>query len=614
MFNIFFSLVLLFNYANSQIRGVSLGSLYVLEPFITPHLFYQFLGNNDKIIGDTYSLCEYLGPYKTNKLLKNHWNDWINEKIIDTIYQSGINTIRIPVGDYMYLPYGPYSIIENGVTCFDGVLEHLDTILKYISKYDIKIIIDVHALKESQNGFDNSGQTKNIETTFINNTLYYNHWSIRSANWIGNYDLINKEYITINYENIDLTLTVINIILNKYKDYPNIWGLCPINEPWENTPEDILKYFYKKVYDSFIQIWEHKRVLIFHDSFCPFLWTSCDFIDLDKNNIKIDIYLDTHQYKAWNDPVSFDILISSIKNWNYPETCFKVIIGEFSLATDNCQMWLNGFMDNLPNYPLQPCYYEKCPRLNEGNNKYYIKKAIYGPFGSGESYPLLNGFCPVTTPIYLNKKISNTNLSYEKKDIFIYNSNHEYEKEYATTIYKELTTIFENKTVGWIFWNFRTSSNSYSWNYLSLYNIGYIDNKYNSINEINKKTKVTIFAKIYLIILPIIIFIIYCFQYYRNSLLFYGKNKTNVKYKPININSNKNYGSNDTEMSMHGCVFSKELCSNENSDESSLISRFFSGNNSLSKHGSDKFIVNSSLYSYENKLNKDNNYNTSINI
>ena len=577
MFNIFFPLVLLFNHVNSQIRGVSLGSLYVLEPFITPHLFYQFLGNSEKIVGDTYSLCEYLGPYKTNKLLKVHWNDWINQKIIDTIYQSGINTIRIPVGDYMYLPYGPYSIIENGVTCFEGSLEHLDKILKYISKYDIKIIIDVHALKESQNGFDNSGQTKNIETLLINNTLYYNHWSIRSANWIGNYDLINKEYITINYENIDLTLTVIDIILNKYKDYPNIWGLCPINEPWENTPEDILKYFYKEVYDKFIQIWEHKRVLILHDSFRPFLWTSCDFIDLDKNNIKIDIYLDTHQYKAWNDPVSFDILISSIKNWNYPETCFKVIIGEFSLATDNCQMWLNGFMDNLPNYPLQSCYYEKCPRLNEGNNKNYIKNAIYGPFGSGESYPLLNGFCPVTTPIYLNKKISNTSMSREKKDIFIYNSNNEYEKEYASILYKELTTIFENKTVGWIFWNFRTSSNSYSWNYLSLYNIGYIENKYNNINLLIKKTKINIFTIVYLVIIPIIIFIIYFFILKKNSLQFYGK------YKPININSYKKYGSNDNGMNEYECVFSST------------------------------FIADSSLLSEQNCLNKNKLIN-SINV
>jgi hypothetical protein len=55
---IFLNLVsLFFIKIKAQIRGVSLGSLYVLEPFITPHLFYQFLGNNERVISDTYSLC-----------------------------------------------------------------------------------------------------------------------------------------------------------------------------------------------------------------------------------------------------------------------------------------------------------------------------------------------------------------------------------------------------------------------------------------------------------------------------------------------------------------------------------------------------------------------------
>ena len=26
-------------------------------------------------------------------------------------------------------------------------------------------------------------------------------------------------------------------------------------------------------------------------------------------------------------------------------------VGEWSLATDNCAMWLNGFQDNLPGFP-----------------------------------------------------------------------------------------------------------------------------------------------------------------------------------------------------------------------------------------------------------------------
>ena len=60
MYKIIIIFTSLLNYVNSQIRGVSLGSLYVLEPFITPHLFYQFLGEIlNKIIS-----------YKTHKCLE----------------------------------------------------------------------------------------------------------------------------------------------------------------------------------------------------------------------------------------------------------------------------------------------------------------------------------------------------------------------------------------------------------------------------------------------------------------------------------------------------------------------------------------------------------------
>jgi glucan 1,3-beta-glucosidase len=564
MIKIFCIFIYLLSKINAQIKGVSLGSLYVLEPFITPHLFYPFLGNNERVISDTYSLCDYLGPYKTNKILQEHWKDWINEDIIDTLFISGINTIRIPVGDYMYLPYGPYSIVENGYKCFDGSIEHLDKILNYMNKYKFKIILDIHAWKDSQNGFDNSGETKNIniikknDTNSNNSILYYEHWNIRSAEWIGNFDIINKEYKNINYQNIDHALNVIDIVLNKYKDYPNIWGLCPMNEPWEYTPEYILKYFYKKVYDNFIQIWNNDRVLIFHDSFRPFLWGNCDFIDLDKNNIKINIYLDTHQYKAWNEPVPFDILIDSIKHWEYPKTCFPVLIGEFSLATDNCQMWLNGFMDNLPDYPLQECYYEKCPRLLEGNNRNYIKKSINGPFGLGVSYPLENGYCPITTPMVLNKKISKGSLkeikkntlnllkNIENKELFYgikmkeNNTDYVYENYYAKELYNELTNIFENKTIGWIFWNFRTSSYSYSWNYLSSYRLGYINNKVNNILyikyniiKINNNNNI----KLYILYFFLIIIVLYI------SKKVVYKKKINIEYIPINNNSKNNYDS-----------------------------------------------------------------------
>ena len=113
---------------NNQVRGVNLGGWMVLEPWITPSLFYQFLGrsNESEIALDTYTFCQVLGPKEANKQLRRHWKTWITEDIIERLAKSGINSLRLPLGDYMYKSYGPYV---DG--CFDGALDYVDTVLDW---------------------------------------------------------------------------------------------------------------------------------------------------------------------------------------------------------------------------------------------------------------------------------------------------------------------------------------------------------------------------------------------------------------------------------------------------------------------------------------------------
>ena len=59
---------------NEQIRGVNLGGWMVLEPWITPSLFYQFLGKGENTTAfDMYTFCEVLGAEEANKQLRRHW-------------------------------------------------------------------------------------------------------------------------------------------------------------------------------------------------------------------------------------------------------------------------------------------------------------------------------------------------------------------------------------------------------------------------------------------------------------------------------------------------------------------------------------------------------------
>lgn len=120
-------------------RGTALGGYMVLEPWITPSLFYQFLGeNNVKHIGmDSHSFCTALGGKEANRQLRQHWKTWVTEEIIANLAAIGTDTLRIPVGDWMYVPYGKFG------DCWAGALEELDNTIALISKYNMTVLIDV---------------------------------------------------------------------------------------------------------------------------------------------------------------------------------------------------------------------------------------------------------------------------------------------------------------------------------------------------------------------------------------------------------------------------------------------------------------------------------------
>ena len=97
---------------NNQIRGVNLGGWLVLEPWITPSLFYQFLGSGQgEVAMDHYSFCDVLGPEEGNRQLRRHWETWVTRDLIAELAKGGgaVNSLRVPVGDFMFQPYGPYG-------------------------------------------------------------------------------------------------------------------------------------------------------------------------------------------------------------------------------------------------------------------------------------------------------------------------------------------------------------------------------------------------------------------------------------------------------------------------------------------------------------------------
>lgn len=461
---------------NNQVRGVNLGGWMVLEPWITPSLFYQFLGRTeeDKIGLDTYTFCKSLGAEEANRQLRQHWETWVTEDIIEQLASSGINSIRLPVGDYMYKPYGPYL---DG--CFDGSLDYVDRLLDWAWANGLNILLDIHTMKDSQNGFDNSGQAMGLKwTTALNNEFVneqtFEHWPIRDARWMGTFDQATATYTSINHENIQHSLEVIERIVDRYKSHPAVQGLEPINEPWQYTPIDHLKRFYWEGYlivKKSAPYWKY----VMHDSFRldPGIWGG--FMNGCPERV-----LDTHIYQAWNNPdsrIGFFNNACNVKGQILAlEQAFgPVIVGEWSLATDNCAMWLNGFNDNLPGFPRSPCKHIPCspPYMGEGQPGAPVdpNMPMQGPYGTGMSGPNF-GMCPVTRDWIKERNPltgrdwmvapPNAPLHYDDTDNVM-----------KLLAYKKISA-YSLVGHGFYFWNFRTDLEEPDWSYLGALERGWI--------------------------------------------------------------------------------------------------------------------------------------------
>lgn len=83
---------------------MNLGGWLVLEPYITPSLFYQFLSTQEhygdrapeKTAMDTYTFCTALGGEEASRQLRIHWATWVTEEDMKELAEAGVNSVRVP--------------------------------------------------------------------------------------------------------------------------------------------------------------------------------------------------------------------------------------------------------------------------------------------------------------------------------------------------------------------------------------------------------------------------------------------------------------------------------------------------------------------------------------
>jgi len=222
--------------------GTNIGGWMVLEPWITPSLFYRFLDQPgpEKVGMDQYTFCQALGPDEGNAVLREHWDKWITEDHFVQMAARDVEIVRLPLGDWTLKPYGPY------VGCTEGAKDKITWLLDTAEKYNIKVLLDVHGVKGSQNGYDNSGISNYTTWTDENN---FNHWDHALGEWMGTYDETEGgnnclDYQNPNMDNINFAKDTIQGLLDTWGDHPAVYAIEPVNEPWWCSDIDLLTKFY----------------------------------------------------------------------------------------------------------------------------------------------------------------------------------------------------------------------------------------------------------------------------------------------------------------------------------------------------------------------------------
>ena len=175
-----------------------------------------------------------------------------------------------------------------------------------------------------------------------------------------------------------------------------MYALEPVNEPWWNSDIPRLKKFYRDCRNAVREI-NPNVIFVFHDAFITEADTWNDlFDDTDSENV----VMDTHKYLAWEDAQTSigqycDIYGATMTSPSIANIKYPIWVGEWSLATDVCAMWLGGFND--ADTPAQfTCKTLTCPTTYMPfpfGSDFDRNAASLGPYGESTYSTIHNGMC-----------------------------------------------------------------------------------------------------------------------------------------------------------------------------------------------------------------------------
>jgi hypothetical protein len=150
---------------NNKIRGVNLGSHFIIEPWMAS-TEWSSMGCKDA--KSEFDCVMQLGQDAADKVFAKHWDTWITEEDLDKMKEYGINTVRVPVG---------YWIVEDLVYKDSehfprGGLQYLDRLAGWAAQRNLYVILDLHGAPGAQEPNQPfTGQVRPLHSLFAMSSL-----------------------------------------------------------------------------------------------------------------------------------------------------------------------------------------------------------------------------------------------------------------------------------------------------------------------------------------------------------------------------------------------------------------------------------------------------------
>ena len=249
------------------IKGTNLGNWLVLEKWMKPDLFESTHTEDETWLSRKLPADEFA------KLIKEHRDTYVTEEDFRFLAEHGVNAARLPVPYFAFGDRPP----------FVGCIEWIDKAMDWGEKHGIRLLLDLHTVPYSQNGYDNGGITG-------------------VCKW--------KDYP----DEVEFALTVLERLAERYGKRDGLLGIEVLNEPisWivyrtapstgkavdkeeakgsGYVPLPFLRDFYTKAYARIRKHMGTEKTVVFHDGFRCTSWNK--FFWEAKF---INVALDTHPY------------------------------------------------------------------------------------------------------------------------------------------------------------------------------------------------------------------------------------------------------------------------------------------------------------------------------